>query len=219
MLFIVIEALVGASLVLFKWVAHDESLGRIIAIPIHLANTFLLLASLALTAWWASGGKRLGLRARAQRSGPGNRLVGVLILGMSGAVTALGDTLFPAESLGEAFRLDFTETAPFLIRLRVLHPAIAITVGFYLLFIAGLLAMFRPTPQVRRPALALAVLFVCQLAAGLVNVLACAGVDAARAPAAGRLVWITLVLLGGDPGQEGRVFPICCRADCQSALQ
>ena len=54
--FILTEALVGAGLVLFEWVADDVSTGRVISMAVHLINTFLLLACLALTAWWASGG-------------------------------------------------------------------------------------------------------------------------------------------------------------------
>ncbi len=197
MLFIVTEALVGAGLVLFQWVARDESLGRILAIPVHLANTFLLLASLALTAWWASGGKRLALRNQGSVVwGLGLGLLGVLILGMTGAVTALGDTLFPSSSLGEGFQQDFSSTAHLLTRLRVWHPVIAISVGFYVLFLAGLLAMLHPGRQVRRPAIALGVLFVCQLVAGLINILLLAPVWMQLVHLfLADLVWIALVLL------------------------
>ena len=59
LIFIITEALVGAGLVFFEWVAKDASTGRVKSMSIHLINTFLLLASLTLTAWWASGGKRL----------------------------------------------------------------------------------------------------------------------------------------------------------------
>jgi heme A synthase len=197
MLFIVTEALVGAGLVLFQWVARDESLGRVLAIPVHLANTFLLLASLTLTAWWASGGKRLVLKGQGPALwGLGLGLLGVLILGMTGAVTALGDTLFPSTSLGEALQQDFSSTAHILTRLRIWHPVIAISVGFYLLFLAGLLAMLHSGSQVRRPAIMLGVLFICQLFAGLVNVLLLAPVWMQLIHLfLADLVWISLVLL------------------------
>jgi cytochrome c oxidase assembly protein subunit 15 len=65
MFFIITEALVGAGLVLFKWVAQDASLGRAISIGIHLVNTFLLLGSITLTAWWASGGQSIQLKSRS----------------------------------------------------------------------------------------------------------------------------------------------------------
>ena len=120
MIFIITEALVGAGLVLFGWTADDQSVGRVISISVHLVNTFLLLAALTLTAWWASGGERIVLR------GQGISVwlfaigfLGVLILGVSGAITALGDTLFPAGSLSEGIAQDFAPTAHFLVRLRV----------------------------------------------------------------------------------------------------
>ena len=51
--FVVVEALIGAVLVLFEWVAEDVSVARTIAVPIHLVTTLALLASLTLTAYWA----------------------------------------------------------------------------------------------------------------------------------------------------------------------
>ena len=54
------EALVGAGLVLFEWVAQDASLGRAIFIVVHLMNAFLLLAALSLNDWLASGGQPFG---------------------------------------------------------------------------------------------------------------------------------------------------------------
>ena len=51
---------------------------------------------------------------------------------MSGAVTALGDTLYPSASFLDGIRSDFAPTAHALIRFRVYHPLIAILVGAYL---------------------------------------------------------------------------------------
>ncbi len=63
-LFILSEAAVGAGLVLFRLVADDDSTARAMAMVVHLANTFLLLGALALTAHWAGGGRPLRLRGR-----------------------------------------------------------------------------------------------------------------------------------------------------------
>jgi len=172
MIFMVTEALIGAVLVLFSWVAKNESTGRVISVALHQANTFLLLASLTLTAWWASGG--VPIRLKGQGIGLwalGLGLFGVLILGVSGAVNALGDTLFPARSLAEGISQDFSSTAHFLIRLRVWHPIMAISVGLYLIFVCGLVGMFRPEPILRRFVGLLIVFVLLQLTAGLVNVL------------------------------------------------
>jgi heme A synthase len=172
MVFITTEALVGAGLVLFEWVAYDDSVGRAISIVVHLINTFLLLAFLALTSWWATGGKAVRLKGGgvlvwAILIG----LVGTLFLGASGALTALGDTLFPVKSLAEGIQQDFSNTAHFLIRLRLLHPTIAAIVGLFLILLAGYIRIRRTDGMTRVLTLALMVLVLVQLAAGVVNVL------------------------------------------------
>lgn len=95
--FIIVEALLGAGLVLLKLVNENTSALRAVAVAIHLLNTFILLAFVALNAWWASGGKRITLRGQGRLLPAllGIGLAGVAVIGMSGAVTALGDTLFP----------------------------------------------------------------------------------------------------------------------------
>ncbi len=109
MFFIITEALVGAGLVLFEWVANDASLGRAISLAAHLVNTFLLFASLTVTAWWASTGEQFRLEKQVIiLSGLGIGLLSVLVLGVTGAITALGDTLFPAGSLSKGFQQDLS---------------------------------------------------------------------------------------------------------------
>lgn len=197
MLFIITEALIGAGLVLFQWVANDVSIGRAISIPVHLVNTLLLLGSLTLTAWWSSGGSSLEIKSRSSVNwGLGLGLVGVVLLAATGAVTALGDTLFPAGSFAEGLQQDFSSSAHFLIRLRVWHPIIAITVGFYLVFLAGILGLSRENKHVKRFALALVILFVFQLGVGLANILLLAPVWIQLTHLfLADLVWISLVLL------------------------
>ena len=171
MTFILTEALIGAGLVLFSWVANDASINRAIAISFHLLNTFLLLASITLTAWWGSGGKPL------QFSGQGWVLwglalgwLGLMLLGVSGALTALGDTLFPVTTLAEGIRQDFTPTASFLIRLRLFHPFIAMTVGTYIGILVIALGLSQADSQVKQFGLLLVCLFVLQICAGILNV-------------------------------------------------
>jgi heme A synthase len=132
--FTITEALVGAGLVLFGLVADNDSVARAISMVVHLVNTFLLVGALGLTALWATRGEPGRLRfANLNGLLLGIGLLGMLILGASGAVTALGDTLFPASGpLSEEIRKDFSPTAHYLLRLRVFHPGIAVGVGIYL---------------------------------------------------------------------------------------
>lgn len=170
LILIILEALIGAGLVRFELVAQNESALRAVIISLHLANTFLLLGALALTAWWASGHDPIEL------GGPGPRawllgagIVGVILIGVSGAIVALGDTLFPSRSLTAGLQQDLDTTAHFLIRLRVVHPIIAIAVGIYLIILAAYFGL--PHPSLKRPAQILIALVIIQLLAGGVNVM------------------------------------------------
>jgi heme A synthase len=165
------EALIGAGLVLFEQTAQDKSTARVFSLSVHLINTFLLVASLALTAWWASGGERL----RWKNAGPAKWLIiaalgGTLILGVSGAITALGDTLYPAKSLGEGLAADLSPAAPFLVKFRKFHPAIAIAVGGFLAFFALYESMRRQSEWLKRFAIVVCGLVITQWALGALDV-------------------------------------------------
>jgi heme A synthase len=193
--FILTEALLGASLVLFGWVGMDQSVMRVYSMGLHLVNTFLLLAAMTLTAWWASEGNAIQLRGPSARVLPlAVALLGAIAVGMSGAVTALGDTLFPAASLAQGIQQDLNPTAHFLIQLRVIHPLIAIGVGAYLM----LLTVWLTNPHValtRRLAVALRFLVAAQWMAGFVNIVLLAPIWMQIVHLLlADLVWIVLIL-------------------------
>jgi heme A synthase len=171
MFFMVTEALVGAGLVLFELVAENTSTARALSISVHLVNTFLLIACISLTAWWASGGRSLRIQAKDSNAWLlAVGFVAILILGVSGALTALGDTLFPVSSIQEGLRQDFSQTAHFLIRVRILHPTIAVIVSIYLI-----LAISWVTSRVNNHENMILgrltiLLILLQLLAGLINV-------------------------------------------------
>ena len=196
MLFMITEALVGAGLVLFGLTAQNDSVARAISLAVHLINTFLLLASIALTAWWASGGAPVRLRGQGAVAAVFViGLLGTMIVGATGAVTALGDTLFPAGSLSEGMRQDFSPTAHFLIQLRIYHPSMAVLVGAYTIFAGAFVAARRPGRTMRWFTRALVALFVSQLAVGVVNVVLLAPIFMQLIHLLmADLVWLTMVL-------------------------
>lgn len=200
MIFIITEALVGAGLVLFEWVADDASVGRVLSMGVHLINTFLLLASLTLTAWWASGGSPVRISGRGVLAlGFMAGLLGVIFIGISGAITALGDTLFPIDSLADGIQQDFSSSSHYLIRLRVWHPIIAILVGLYLIILSLLTGLFREEGQTRRFVIVLTALFILQLSAGMINLVLLAPVWMQIVHLLlAEMVWITLVLLAAN---------------------
>ncbi len=209
LVFIITEALVGAGLVLFSWVAQNELLARVISMAVHLVNTFLLLASLALTAWWASGGQ-----SPSTKNSVINRwfffiaFLGMIILGVTGAITALGDTLFPSETLSQGIQADFSPTAHFLIRLRVWHPLIAVAEGIYVMVLSVIVGLADERNVVKRLSMLLGALIFLQLVAGLVNLFMLAPVPLQIIHLLlADLVWICLVLFtasafGGEPNPD-----------------
>lgn len=140
---IVLEGLVGAVQVRLGLTADSTDPARGLIQGIHLTNTFLLLGALLLTLLWARGGPKLGL-TRAELRGRtlayGGVLLGLgalLLVGMFGAITALGDLLFapaPGTPL-DTVRNDFGLSAHFFERLRVVHPLLAIFTSGYLVWL------------------------------------------------------------------------------------
>ncbi|HTV01741.1 MAG TPA: COX15/CtaA family protein, partial [Luteitalea sp.] len=198
--FMLAEAAVGAGLVLFQLVADNASMARALFMAVHLTNTFILVAWLTLTAWWLSGGVAIDLRARPQRTLlVGGLLAAVVLVGVSGAVAALGDTLFPSQTLAEALAADLSPTSHALIRLRMLHPALAIATAATLVLAAPALARTVVDSQARRLGALVAGLAITQVIAGVVNVVLLAPVwmQLTHLLLADAL-WIALVLLGAS---------------------
>jgi heme a synthase len=135
LVFLFVEALLGAGLVLLRYVARDQSAGRAWYLSAHLTNTMLLLAALTITAWAAyrnADGLRITNASRA--------LIGalpiVVFVSITGAIAALGDTLFPASSLSAGMQQDFSSTSTLLLRLRMFHPVVAVLGAAYLIWVA-----------------------------------------------------------------------------------
>jgi cytochrome c oxidase assembly protein subunit 15 len=128
---LVTEALLGAVLVLGKFVGDNISTARIVMQSIHFTNTLLFLGSLALTAWWLDNARAAGPSPeRALRLPAWLAIVATIVMGATGAIAALADTLFPSPSLLAGFASDFAANSPLLVRMRWMHPAAAV-VGFF----------------------------------------------------------------------------------------
>jgi cytochrome c oxidase assembly protein subunit 15 len=207
-----LEGAIGALLVKKGLVAKDTSAGRAWVVGIHLCNTFLLLGAQVATyqlgrapqrvAWRGEGAVQLLLA-----------LLGLLLLGASGAVTALGDTLFPAASLAAGVADDLSAEAHFLQKLRVYHPLLAVLVGGFVVYVAQQLRAQQradadaDAARVSRWAMRLTLLYVVQVALGSLNLvlLAPASVQVAHLLLAD-LTWIACVQLylacGAQPARS-----------------
>ncbi len=173
-IFLVIEALLGAGLVIFEMVADNPSVARGWWMAAHLANTFILLGWMVLTVWFGWRHDAHPPRATRTRRLVIVKFVAALLLlilsGSSGAVAALGNTLFPAETLAGGFAMDFDPDSHILVRLRVWHPVIAIATALWLLWTAVPLAS-HVHARVRYWAVVVGGLVGLQVIAGFVNLL------------------------------------------------
>lgn len=196
--FMITESLVGAGLVLFELVAEDASIARAYWMAGHLVNTFLLLATLTLTAWWSTHDAPLRVRqAGGWAIGLGVALFGLILVGVSGAVTALGDTLY---RLGGT---DPSATAELLINLRTIHPILSIGISIAVLLIVMTTAQARASATTQSLSRWLAGGLIGQLGLGALNV-------ALSAPVwmqiihllAADLIWIALIVFAATALSE-----------------
>ena len=202
LVFIVIEALLGAGLVLLEYVDQNRSTGRAFYLSAHLVNTQFLLGSLALTAWYSQRPNVRGLDRRLY----GGALVITLIVSISGAIAALGDTLFPSASLAEGIRQEISETAHFLVRLRLFHPALAILAAAYILLAATKVIKAKTSPAAVHIAWWSWGLVFLQLIAGAINVVLLAPVWLQLVHLLlANLLWIALVLLAVEARSAARL--------------
>ncbi|WP_242396079.1 COX15/CtaA family protein [Anaeromyxobacter oryzisoli] len=193
-----VEALVGALLVLFGWVARDASAARGWVVAIHLTNTFLLLGALALTGAFARSPR--GFVHRGCGPLAAVFLLGAattLLAGATGAIAALGDTLFPATSFVEGLRQETAAGGHVLLRLRVLHPFASIGAAIVIAACVRSALRMRPGPRVRRLAVALVALLGVEVVVGAANLGLLAPVPLQLVHLLlADLVWIALLLLG-----------------------
>ena len=190
---LVSEAFFGAVLVLRHYVENNVSVGRVVMQSIHFTNTMLLLAALGLTAWFLGQTRIVAPGVSLTRLKPAAILavVATIVVGATGSLAALADTLFPAVSLRAALGEDFAASSPLLVRMRWVHPA-ATLVGFVcvLMLALGLRTRFSKIVIVLLLGQALlGVVDVLLLAPTWMQVVHLLGAD---------IYWIALVALGAE---------------------
>jgi cytochrome c oxidase assembly protein subunit 15 len=181
------EGLLGALLVKLGLTATSTSPLRPPMLALHLSNTLVLLGSLALTAHFV-GRKTAVMRGSVRFAHKLPAIVGLaaaMVIGITGSLAALGDTLFPATSLRAAFAADFSASSEWLVRLRILHPLSAAVAGGFILWLLWRTVFAPGDGEHRRLGLWLAGLLALQFVLGTLDVLL-------RAP-----VWMQVLHLAG----------------------
>ena len=123
-LFIILEAIIGA-----------------IIVPFHLINTFFLMFFLVGVPWSLKQEDKLTLNWKSLFANKYWKqfFIGIFfffLLSISGATSALADSLFSLGDLKSELIADFSSRSHLLTRLRILHPIIAIITAGYLVFYA-----------------------------------------------------------------------------------
>lgn len=196
--FLLIEALLGAGLVLLQLVGDNASTGRAFYLSLHLVNTQFLLGSLLLTAWFSRDPAQPPLRITRVVAGA---LPVALLVSVTGAIAALGDTLYPASSLAEGIRQDVSGATSFLVRLRVAHPILAVLAAAYFVSIAVTVIRGKSNPLRARIALYVLVLAIAQVCAGAINLVLLAPIFMQMVHLLlADLVWLALLLLTIESG-------------------
>lgn len=169
----IVEALIGAGLVLTGNTAENWTPTRPFWMAAHLITTFTLLAVLTLAAWLSSGGKSFSFNvSRKTLIILTVAVAGILLVGLSGTVAALSSMLFPSATLSESIAKDFSAASNILLRLRISHPILSILVGAFLAFSAyRFKTKFTENFWVKRWANLLILLVAVQLAFGSLTLL------------------------------------------------
>lgn len=192
LIFMLIEAAIGAGIVLLELVEGNASALRAGYVGGHLVNTLLLVAAMTTTIWAAD--ERTGaVPMPAAAPGFTAAMAAMLVVAATGAIVALGDTLFPSASLAEGLAADLDPTAHFLIRLRIWHPVVAAAVASYLFWLAWRHPAFAGD-SMATPRQLVMFLIAAQVGLGVVNLLLLAPLTLQMAHLLGsNLLWIALV--------------------------
>jgi cytochrome c oxidase assembly protein subunit 15 len=187
---LVTEAILGAVLVLRHYVENTYSVGRVITQSIHFTNTMLFMGSLALTAWFLRRDRAAQMPVRPLRWVGVVAIVATLVVGATGSLAALADTLFLSSSLRAGLMADLAAGSPLLVRMRWIHPAASL-VGFLCVWVLA-----RSRSMISRVVIGL---LVVQIVLGVADVLLLAPVWMQVVHLLGAdLYWAALVLLAAE---------------------
>jgi len=202
--FTLMEGLVGAALVKFGLVTTNDSAARAGVMAFHVVSTFLLLGALSLAALSGSGEAQFRVKLKGQGTVGwilGMAAFGIITLGVSGAVSALGHQL---HETNDVLKAALNPATHWMVRLQPLHPFIAASIGLYLMLAVGLLQHLRPDSRVKQAGRWVVGLFLGQLAVGALNIWIKAPIGMQMAHLVfADINWISVVVLGAYCFSEG----------------
>ena len=164
----IVEALIGAVLVLTGWVHNNPSAARAYTMGAHVVSTFVLIGFLTASIRAAQGAKSIRLKGQGAVGWMLSACVTcTALLGISGAISALGHQLWPTNDVLKAAS---SPTAPWMVRLQPMHPFLATSIALLTILTVGLLLHLRPTAEVRRASRYVAGAFGAEMLLGVINI-------------------------------------------------
>lgn len=206
--FCITEALVGAVLVKTGWVAKDTSAGRVGLSMFHLLNTFALIGFLTLAADAVRNAQNVSRGTSPTRWAILVGALALLALGATGAIASLGDQIFPASSLAAGLRDDLNPASHFLVKLRGIHPFVAVSGALYVLAMVGLVGKWCQDVAAKRRGTWLLGLVAGQIVLGVVNLALLAPLPLQSAHLLlTDAIWITFVLFAASAFRAEEIVP------------
>jgi heme o synthase len=164
----VVEALIGAGLVIFGWVDKNPSAARAYTMGFHVVSTFVLVGFIVAAIQASQGAKPIRLTGQGAVGWMlGACIVSTAMLGISGAISALGHQLWPSDNVLVAAS---APNAPWMVRLQPMHPFLATSIGLLTILTVGLLLHLRPSNDVRRASRYVAGAFGAEMLLGVINI-------------------------------------------------
>jgi protoheme IX farnesyltransferase len=166
--FTILEGLIGFVIVKNHWVTTNDSVARAAGMCLHTLSTYLLLGSLGVAGLAGAGLKPIRFKGQSTAGWIlGMGALGLVLLGVSGAISALGHTLKPTDHVLVAALNPATN---WMVRVQPLHPLIAVSIGLYLLLACGLIVHLRPDPMVKKCTRWVVGLYSAQIVLGIFNI-------------------------------------------------
>ena len=166
--FTLLEGLIGMVLVKYGLVVNNESGLRAVVGSFHVLSTYMLLGSLAGCAIVGAGIQKIRFKNQGVAGWLlGGGFLGLILLGASGAISALGHQLRPD---ADVLKAAFEQTTFWMVRVQPLHPLLSVTVGLYLVLVAGLIQHLRPDSKVSEAAKWMVAILGAQVLVGVANI-------------------------------------------------
>ena len=181
LLFTITEALLGAKLVLFGLVGSNDTPYRAFIMSLHFLNSLFLTGSLTLTALYFQNKELLprdlkkikGISQRLLKRIPPLSMGLFLLIGMTGTIAALSNTLYPADSLISGLMQDLDSSSHYLVRLRGLHPTLGLLIGIGMTIFFYLISEYLEEGEalLKKRSFALSLAFALVVILGTLNIL------------------------------------------------